>query len=45
VLGKCGAGAPVGKYQRPLQARLLDCHEDTLADPARPRGTRLGTCR
>ncbi len=45
VFGKCRAGAPVGKNQWPFRHGLLECHEDTLADAARRRGARLGTCR
>jgi hypothetical protein len=45
VFGKCCTGAPVGENQWPLRHRLVECHEDTLADQARAHGTRLGTCR
>jgi len=45
VFGKCSAGTPVRENQWPPRHRLVECHEDTLADRARAHGTRLGTCR
>ncbi|GAC1372212.1 MAG: hypothetical protein NVS2B15_05040 [Pseudarthrobacter sp.] len=45
VFGKCSTGAAVGINQWPVRNRLVNCHEDTLADRTHAGGTRLGTCR
>ena len=41
VFGEGGAGAAVGKDQRPVRRGLVRCHADTVADRPPPAGLGL----